>query len=77
MEMRDRDLGRDPRQISSEIPSPSMETDVSGPVTPLNASLADGMGQLSITEDHAVYTGSSHWVTILEDVRLYRSDDIP
>lgn len=26
------------------------------------------MGKLSITNDQAVYTGSSHWITILEDV---------
>jgi len=37
-------------------------------MSPSNAALTDDMGKLSITDDHAIYTGSSHWVTILEDV---------
>ena len=37
-------------------------------MTPSSGALTDDMGKLSITDDHAVYTGSSHWVTILEDV---------
>ena len=32
------------------------------------SSMAEEMGKLSLTDDQAVYTGSSHWVTILEDV---------
>lgn len=42
------------------------------PAVPATASspggIADDMGKLSLTDDQAVYTGSSHWVTILEDV---------
>ena len=32
-----------------------------------------GLEKLSLTEGQVVYTGSSHWVTILEDVRLLRN----
>lgn len=28
------------------------------------------MGNLNLADDQAVYTGSSHWATILEDVRI-------
>lgn len=28
----------------------------------------DGMERLNLKEDQDIYTGSSHWVTILEDV---------
>ena len=30
--------------------------------------MQDGMGSLRLTDDDAVYTGSTHWATILEDV---------
>ena len=30
--------------------------------------LADSVGKLSLTDDRAVYTGSTHWGTILEEV---------
>lgn len=69
--MRDRDLARSSRQTSTDTTSLSLGTDGSRPVTPPHSSLADDMGKLSITDDQAVYTGSSHWVTILEDVSLF------
>lgn len=43
---------------------------------PSDAQTTDNMGKLSLTDGHAVYMGSSHWATILEDVRalqLYRN----
>jgi hypothetical protein len=30
----------------------------------------DSVGKLSLTDNDAVYIGSSHWVTILEEVSL-------
>lgn len=41
--------------------------DTAPPLAPGGQGL-DDMGKLSLTDDHAIYTGSSHWVTILEDV---------
>lgn len=32
--------------------------------------VVDSMGKLSLTDKGAVYIGSSHWVTILEEVSL-------
>ncbi|KAF9770634.1 hypothetical protein IL306_011794 [Fusarium sp. DS 682] len=32
------------------------------------------MGNLSLADDQAVYTGSSHWATILEDIQQLRDD---
>lgn len=31
----------------------------------------ENMGNLSLVDDHSVYTGSSHWVAILEEVSYY------
>ncbi len=40
------------------------------PLAPPDDHVVDGMGTLSLSDNHAVYIGSSHWVTILEDVSL-------
>lgn len=34
--------------------------------------LTENMGKLNMTGDYAVYTGSTHWITILEDVNAPR-----
>ncbi|KAK7419761.1 hypothetical protein QQX98_003133 [Neonectria punicea] len=34
----------------------------------------DNMGKLSLADDHAVYIGSSHWITILEDIQRLKDD---
>lgn len=68
--MRDRDLARSSRQTSTDTASLSLSIDGSRPVTHPPDNLADDMGKLRIIDDQAVYTGSSHWVTILEDVSL-------
>lgn len=36
-----------------------------------DGNMIDDMGKLSLTDSHAIYTGSSHWVTILDDVSCY------
>jgi len=38
---------------------------------------ADEMGKLSFTEDQTVYTGSSHWTTMLEDVPAFSISLLP
>jgi len=38
-----------------------------------DSQLTENMGRLSLTGDHTVYTGSTHWVTILEDVNAPRT----
>jgi hypothetical protein len=37
---------------------------------PSDGHMVDSMGKLSLTDNDAVYIGSSHWVTILEEVSL-------
>jgi hypothetical protein len=37
---------------------------------PSDSHVVDSMGKLSLTDNDAVYIGSSHWVTILEEVSL-------
>lgn len=37
---------------------------------PSDGHVVDSMGKLSLTDNNAVYIGSSHWVTILEEVSL-------
>lgn len=37
---------------------------------PSDGHVVDSMGKLSLTDNDAVYIGSSHWVTILEEVSL-------
>lgn len=58
-----RDLAQSPRQ-EDKTHSASML-----PVIPLEGHAMDNMSKLSLKDDEAVYTGSSHWITILEDVR--------
>lgn len=43
--------------MDSPVPTPSPQTKA-----------PEKSGSLSTTDEHAVYTGSSHWATILEDV---------
>jgi hypothetical protein len=38
------------------------------PLAPYDGHVADSVGKLSLTDDHAVYIGSTHWGTILEEV---------
>jgi hypothetical protein len=57
------------RQPSDDIASPSEGLNDPGPpLAPPDGHVIDSMGKLSLTDNHAVYNGSSHWVTILEDV---------
>jgi hypothetical protein len=48
--------------------TPSSTIAAAQPVANSHGSMADDIGKLSLTDDQAVYAGSSHWVTILEDV---------
>lgn len=41
-----------------------------GQLDPPDDHVLDSMGKLSLTDNDAVYIGSSHWVTILEEVGL-------
>ena len=38
------------------------------PLAPHDGHVADSVGKLSLTDDHTVYIGSTHWGTILEEV---------
>lgn len=54
---------RNQMQTAPGLAAPAVPTTANSP-----SGIADDMGKLSLTDDQAVYTGSSHWVTILEDV---------
>ena len=58
------------RQPSHNIASsPSEALNDPGPLlAPPDGYVEDTMGKLSLTDNCAVYSGSSHWVTMLEDV---------
>ncbi|KAI8964657.1 fungal-specific transcription factor domain-containing protein [Daldinia sp. FL1419] len=40
----------------------------------LDGNVVDDMGKLSLADNHAIYTGSSHWVTILDDIRHLKNE---
>lgn len=46
---------------------PSAE-DASALTKQLQDTHVDGKGKLSVDDNHTLYTGSSHWATILDDV---------
>lgn len=40
-----------------------------GPILDSDSQIAsDAVGKLTLTDDHAVYIGATHWVTVLEEV---------
>lgn len=40
-----------------------------GPIPDSDSQIAsDAVGKLTLTDDHAVYIGTTHWVTVLEEV---------
>ena len=62
-------MAQSSRQTSDDGAPPSVALRDSGPqLIPPDSRVIDDMGKLNLDDDHAVYTGSSHWVTILEDV---------
>lgn len=46
------------------------DENLGGQRDPPDDHVLDSMGKLSLTDNDAVYIGSSHWVTILEEVGL-------
>ncbi|KAI0106840.1 fungal-specific transcription factor domain-containing protein [Daldinia grandis] len=56
---------------SNTIPS-KPPNDVGSPLR--DGNVIDDMGKLSLTDSHAIYTGSSHWVTILDDIRHLKDE---
>lgn len=64
-----RDLAQSPHRPPENMESPRETPRASiQPATPLEGAATDNMSKLSLTDDEAVYIGSSHWITILEDV---------
>lgn len=68
--MRDRAQGS--LQPLGEITSPNNPP--KHPPPPPDGHVIDNMGKLTVTDDHAVYTGSSHWVTLLEDIQCLKDE---
>ncbi|KAF2101410.1 hypothetical protein NA57DRAFT_34315 [Rhizodiscina lignyota] len=70
-----RDMAQSSRQPSSDITSPNVAlSDLGSPLSSADSHVIDDTGKLSLTDDHVVYTGSSHWVTILEDIRRLKDE---
>ncbi|KAH7009932.1 hypothetical protein EDB80DRAFT_714107 [Ilyonectria destructans] len=70
-----RDIVQSSRQPSGDNASPSeMPVYTEPPLNPSDGHATDDMGKLSLTDDRAVYTGSSHWVTILEDIQCLKDE---
>ncbi|KAF7554331.1 hypothetical protein G7Z17_g2944 [Cylindrodendrum hubeiense] len=70
-----RDMVQSSHQPSGEIALPSETLSNPGPsLARPDGRVTDDMGKLNLTDDHAVYTGSSHWVTILEDIQCLKDE---
>ncbi|PYI09931.1 hypothetical protein BO78DRAFT_336264 [Aspergillus sclerotiicarbonarius CBS 121057] len=68
------------RQSGISASSPELTHDSISRLAPQDGHVADTVGKLTLTDDHAVYSGSTHWVTILEDIQSLKeelSDDHP
>lgn len=65
-----KNLAQSPHQLPENNLASSHESPRQSipPVIPLEDNATDNMSKLSLTDDEAVYIGSSHWITILEDV---------
>ncbi|OJJ51440.1 hypothetical protein ASPZODRAFT_148719 [Penicilliopsis zonata CBS 506.65] len=80
-QMRDqmREMEQNSRQVSGSTLCPPAEPSrisaASNLVPQEEDHIVNTVEKLSLTDDHAVYIGSSHWVTILEDVRDELFDD--
>ncbi|KAF2725658.1 hypothetical protein K431DRAFT_238962 [Polychaeton citri CBS 116435] len=70
-----RDMVQGSRQAPLN-PTPSgVSPNDPGPQQPPPAgNVTDSMGRLSLTDGHEVYIGSSHWVTILEDIQHLKDE---
>ncbi|KAM0551963.1 hypothetical protein ACHAPJ_008071 [Fusarium lateritium] len=62
------------RAESSNQPSDKVSNNPEPIHAQSDVSATASMGNLSLTDDQAVYTGSSHWATILEDIQLLKDD---
>lgn len=67
-------MEQNPRKASADTaPLKEHFEDAVLPLAPHDIHVADSVGKLSLTDDHAIYTGSTHWGTILEEAsRLFR-----
>lgn len=66
-----RDTAQSLGQPSSDSSSPTVAvTDPKPEFAAPDRDVTEDMGRLTLTENLTVYTGSSHWITILEDVSL-------
>ncbi|CRG89062.1 Oleate activated transcription factor 3 [Talaromyces islandicus] len=54
--------------------SPEPFHDSASRLAPRNGHVADTVGKLTVSDDHAVYIGSTHWVTILEEIQILKDE---
>ncbi|OKL55395.1 hypothetical protein UA08_09338 [Talaromyces atroroseus] len=76
-EMRDqmRVMERSSLEVSGILASsPEPFHDSESRLAPRNGHVADTVGKLTVTDDHAVYIGSTHWVTILEEIQILKDE---
>lgn len=68
-------MAQSSRQPSGNVASPSTALDDSrSPLVAQDSRVVDDMGKLSLNDSRAVYTGSSHWATILEDIQHLKDE---
>ncbi|KAI1385497.1 fungal-specific transcription factor domain-containing protein [Hypoxylon trugodes] len=73
-EMRDMAQQNSRQRLKEGIQPQSTHNSSDPSLTPPDNHVVDNMGKLSLTENHTIYTGSSHWVTILEDIRRLKDE---
>ena len=64
-------MERSSGQASGDTASNQPFHDTAPPLAPRDGHIADSVGKLSLTDNHAVYIGSTHWGTILAEVRCF------
>ncbi|CAK7236551.1 hypothetical protein SBRCBS47491_009676 [Sporothrix bragantina] len=62
------------RDQMQSLPGPMALSSIPARSPAVGTTTNDDMGKLSLTDDHVVYTGSSHWVTILEDIQRLKDE---
>ncbi|CAM1507598.1 Fc.00g072390.m01.CDS01 [Cosmosporella sp. VM-42] len=62
------------RQPSDDVASRSVAVNDLSPALTFSGHVIEDMGKLSLTDNQAVYTGSSHWVTILKDIQHLKDE---
>ncbi|KAI9727725.1 MAG: hypothetical protein M1828_005953 [Chrysothrix sp. TS-e1954] len=68
-------MERDTSRLSSDMgTSSNLFHDLRSTRLTQDSPVAEELGNLSFSENHAVYTGNTHWITILEDIQTLKDE---